>query len=293
MRLLVGAPGKVNLCLFLGPRREHGLHEVVTVIESVSLRDELTISVSTADSVRCLGVPAPNLISTALERLRMRGWAGPPLEVDVDKRLPVAAGMGGGSADAAAMLRAARRLAPLPEKLMQEVAAELGADVPSQLEPGLVLATGAGERVQPLPALTAHAFVILPQRFHLSTANVYAEADRLRLPHAEAELEVLRRPLVAALRRGERPADELLVNDLEPAALSLRPEVHEALDAMRAAGAEHALVSGSGPTAFGLFWGEDCAGRAEAAAAELRVRFPGVTAAVPVGADAGRPRELA
>jgi 4-diphosphocytidyl-2-C-methyl-D-erythritol kinase len=191
------------------------------------------------------------------------------------------------------MLRAARVLAPLPEELAQQVAAELGADVPSQLEPGLALATGAGERVQPLPPLAAHAFVIVPQRFHLSTAKVYAEADRLRLPHAALELEVLRRPLLAALRRGERPGDELLVNDLEPATLSLRSEVGAALEALRTAGAEQALVSGSGPTSFGVYWGEDCAGRAAKAAAELRVRFPGATAALPVGADAGRPRERA
>lgn len=293
MRLQVKAPGKVNLALFLGPQREDGRHEVVSVIESVSLADELAISDSSSDSVRCLGVPEPNLISTALRQLRARGWPGPPLEVDVEKRLPVAAGMGGGSADAAAMLRAARVIAPLPEALLQHVAAELGADVPSQLEPGLALATGAGERVQPLPPLAAHAFVIVPRRFGLSTAKVYAEADRLRLPHAAEELELLRRALGGALRHGGQPASELLVNDLEPAAVSLRPEVQEALDALRDAGAEHALVSGSGPTALGLFWGENCVSTAEVAAVKLRVHFPGATAAVPVGSDAGRPRELA
>ena len=118
------APGKVNLCLFLGGVRDDGRHELVTLIESVSLSDELTMSESDADRVVCPGVEGPNLVSAALAGLRARGWAGPPVRIEVRKRIPVAAGMGGGSADAAAVMRLARELSPIPDAALQDLAAE-------------------------------------------------------------------------------------------------------------------------------------------------------------------------
>ncbi len=215
MKLALDAPGKVNLCLFLGPLREDGRHELVTVIESVSLADHLAITTRPdgEDRVRCAGVDEPNLVTLALEKLRAHDWGGPPLTVEIDKRLPVAGGMGGGSADAAALLRAARHLSPLPDHTVGQIAAELGADVPSQLEPGLTLATGAGEQVQALAPLPEHAFVIIPATTKLSTAAVYSEADRLGLPRDTAELASI------------DPLERLGVNDLQPATLSLCPEV--------------------------------------------------------------------
>ncbi len=139
--------GKVNLCLFLGPVREDGRHELVTLYESISLADELSLTESDADEVVCPGVNGPNLVSAALEGLRARGWGAPAVRIEIGKRIPVAAGLGGGSADAAAALRLAKRLAPVPDELVRELAAELGADVPGQLQPGLWLGTGAGERI--------------------------------------------------------------------------------------------------------------------------------------------------
>ncbi len=150
------------------------------------------------------------------------------MRVEIEKRMPVAAGLGGGSADAAAVLRlAAGEVADL-----EEIAAELGADVPSQLMPALALVRGAGERVERLPEPTPHAVVLLPDGGGLSTAEVFAEADRLGLGRGEDELEELAQRLRAAAGAGASPLayPELLVNDLEPAARSLRPEIGDALD---------------------------------------------------------------
>ncbi|HSC20510.1 MAG TPA: hypothetical protein VLC07_02170, partial [Solirubrobacterales bacterium] len=145
---------------------------------------------------------------------------------------------------------AAGEVADLPQ-----LAAELGADVPSQLRPTLALVRGAGERVEPLPEPAGHAAVLLPGGGGLSTAEVFAEADRLGIGRSEAELDELAARLRNAAGAGASPLTypELLVNDLTEAALSLRPEIGNALDALRAAGAPVAILSGSGPTAVGLF----------------------------------------
>ncbi len=203
------------------------------------------------DEVVCPGVEGENLVARALAALRERGWRHPPLRVEIEKRIPVAAGLGGGSADAAAILRlAAGEVAGL-----DEIALELGADVPSQLRPALALVRGAGERVERLPEPASHAVVLLPGGGGLATAAVFAEADRLGLGRTAEELDELEGGLRAAAGAGASPLafPELLVNDLEPAACSLRPDIGDALDALRAAGAPHALLTGSGPTAFGLF----------------------------------------
>jgi 4-diphosphocytidyl-2-C-methyl-D-erythritol kinase len=294
VRLRALAPGKVNLCLFLGGLRDDGRHQLVTLFESVSLADEveLTTRVALADRVLCPGVEGPNIVSRALEALRARGWEAPPVEVKIDKRIPVAGGMGGGSADAAATLRIAERLAPMPEELINHLAAELGSDVPSQLEPGLVVGTGAGEvvqRVWPLPPLTPHAFVIVPAGEQLSTAAVYAEADRIGRRRDEAALAELHHDLKAALRAGGELPGSFLVNDLQAAALSLCPRIEESLAAVRDAGADHTFVCGSGPTVAGLYWGSDSLHRAAAATTDLAASFPGASAAEPATGNFGLP----
>ena len=283
MKLQALAPGKINLCLFLGGVRDDGRHELVTVFESVSLADELVVSTGgDRDEVVCPGVEGPNLVSRALEGLRARGWDAPPVRVEILKRVPVAAGMGGGSADAAAALRLARQLGRINDGIVAELATELGADVPSQLVPGLALGTGAGEIVAPLQALEPHAVLILPQPGPLSTPEVFREADRLGLARSSEDLRDQHEELVAALRPGARIPCQLLVNDLAPAAVSLCPPIAGALQAARAAGAEHAIVCGSGPTVAGLYWGAGAADRAAAAADRLAERFTGATSAVPV-----------
>jgi 4-diphosphocytidyl-2-C-methyl-D-erythritol kinase len=287
VRLVARAPGKVNLCLFLGPvRASDGRHELVTLYESVSLADEVRVDPAPdgVDQVVCAGVDGLNIVTQTLDGLRARGWAGPPVRVSIDKRIPVAGGMAGGSADAAAVLRIAPLLAPVAAGVVEQVAASLGADVPSQLAPGVSIGTGAGEVVERAgEPLAPHAFVIVPQPFGLSTADVYREADRLGLCRSELDLADRLRALRAA---GERP----LINDLEPAAVSLRPEIGRALEAVLAAGAAHAIVSGSGPTVFGVWWGPDAAARAAVAVAGLAERYPGTTAATPVSEEFGAPR---
>jgi 4-diphosphocytidyl-2-C-methyl-D-erythritol kinase len=292
VKLVTYAPGKVNLCLFLGPTRADGRHEVVTVVESVSLADELTYEPAARDEVVCPGVEGPNLAAAALQAFRAR-LGGEPARIAIDKHVPVAAGMGGGSGDAAAALRLAAHAAGRPDDAaLPELAATLGADVPSQLRPGVTVGTGAGEVVEAAPARTDHGLLIVPSDAQLSTPAVYAEADRLGLPRTNDELAERLDAVRTALAAGpEWPAD-LAVNDLEPAACSLCPTIEDALQAVRAAGADLAFVAGSGPTVIGIFDGVEGAGAAAEAASSLHGRFPGVAAAIPVDAAFAAVREL-
>jgi 4-diphosphocytidyl-2-C-methyl-D-erythritol kinase len=262
--VILRAPAKLNLCLYLGPRREDGLHELCSLFEPLSLEDRLLLTDADRDEVVSPGVDGENLALAALEALRQRGWDRGPARIEIEKRIPVAAGLGGGSADAAAVLRLGMgRVAGI-----ERAAMEIGADVPSQLEPAFALVAGAGDLVEPLPPPGGHAVLLLPQAEGLRTAEVFAEADRLGIGRSDAEIADLRAQLRDAAGAGGSPLTypQLLVNDLQPVALSLRPSIGEALEALGDAGAVHALLTGSGPTAFGLF--EDRAA-AEAAMAKL------------------------
>jgi 4-diphosphocytidyl-2-C-methyl-D-erythritol kinase len=270
------APAKLNLCLFLGARRADGLHELCSLFCPLSIADRIVVSEAERDEVVCAEVPGPNLAADALAALRERGWGHPPVRIEIEKRVPVAAGLGGGSADAAAVLR----LATGELEGLEVIAARLGADVPSQLEPTMALVGGAGERVEPLPDPGEYAAVLVPAEEGLSTADVYAEADRLGLGRPAEELETLRGQLRAAAGAGASPLEyaEMLRNDLEEAALSLRPEIGDSLEALHSAGAEAVLVAGSGPTAVGLFATLPAADRA---ATSLPPRFAGAIVTAP------------
>jgi 4-diphosphocytidyl-2-C-methyl-D-erythritol kinase len=270
------APAKVNLCLYVGPTRADGRHELVTVFDSVSVFDELEIAEGATDEVVCEGVAGPNLVVDALAGLRGAGWAAPPVRVVIRKRIPVAAGMGGGSADAAAMLRCAPRLAPVADRVLERIAAGLGADVPSQLHPGPSRGTGAGEIIAPLHGLVPYGLLVLPQPFPLATRDVYREVDRLGLARPGGELGQLAAELTRRL-------PDRLVNDLQPAALSLAPQIGAVIARARATGADDAIVCGSGPTVIGVFRGADGERRAERAVAELGEGF----SAAPVRAGVG------
>ena len=286
------APAKVNLGLSLGPvRAEDGRHELATVMQSISLADELTLEPGSGeDEVICPGVPgAPqeNLAAAALRAFRAStGWDAPPLRLRITKRIPVAAGLGGGSADAAAALRLARQASGLgDEKLLLELAAQLGADVPAQISPGRWLASGAGERLHALADPSRPlGLLVLPLAVGLSTAEVYAEADRLGLTRSQRQIDERLARLRAALELGAPlPADgELLENDLQAAAVSLCPEINAALRDVREAGAERTFISGSGPTVLGLFAHANAAGRVARAAAVLAGRVSPPIAATSV-----------
>jgi 4-diphosphocytidyl-2-C-methyl-D-erythritol kinase len=266
------APGKINLCLFLGPTRPgDGRHELVSVMQSLTLADDLALrdADGPSDEVVCPGVEGPNLAARALAAYReATGYDGPPVRIDITKRVPVAAGMGGGSGDAAAALRliARRATGVIDEPLLMRLATRLGADVPAQVRPGRALATGAGEHVRLLPDGLPFGVLVLPGTRELSTAAVYAEADRQRLARTPDDLAARLAEVTEALARHRDLPPHLLVNDLQPAALALAPEIGAALDQARDAGADVVMVSGSGPTVLGLFLGPHGTRRAEAAA---------------------------
>jgi len=256
------APAKVNLILQVGRPRDDGLHDICSIFASLKLADELTFVASDtgADEVVCPGIEGPNLVDVALRLFRERVDPGlPPLTVTIEKKIPVAAGLGGGSADAAAALRAANELAgrPLDATGLRALGMELGADVPSQIDPRHALVTGAGEHVERL-RLPTMGLLLVPSEDGLSTAEVYKEADRI-----ESTREALDPAKLRALASGSLAALAAAVeNDLQAAAVSLRPAVTEPVQELREAGALAAALSGSGPTAFGIFSGPAMAERA-------------------------------
>lgn len=269
------AYAKLNLVLQVGRPGADGMHPLCSLFASLDLADDVHGERADhgADSVECPGVEGPNLARAALAAFRERvGPALPPVAVRIEKRIPVAAGLGGGSADAAAVLRVANRIAsePLDATGLHEIAAGLGSDVPSQLKPRHALVQDTGELVEPidLPRLTA---LLVPARKGLSTRAVYAQLDRMGAGRERLQPEALRRLARVA------PAElaHALDNDLQPAALALRPELAETLAGIRAVGALGVAVSGSGPTCFGLFAHRVAAERAaislpEALVSELR-----------------------
>ncbi|HZO58178.1 MAG TPA: hypothetical protein VFB51_00660 [Solirubrobacterales bacterium] len=262
MRFATRAPAKLNLCLYVGPLRPDGLHELRSVFQPITLADEVALEPapgSPADEVVCPGVEGPNLAAAALHAFRERfAWDGPPVAITIEKHIPVAAGLGGGSADAAAVLRLAAAASGIrpAERDLADLAMSLGADVPSQLAPRPALVTGAGEHVEPVAARTVTG-VLLAGRGALSTPRVYARADELGTPRASLE----------------DVDTEAFHNDLQEAAVDLEPSAKHALALLEARGASAALVSGSGPAAFGLFEDPDTVAR------DLAKRWRGLTAA--------------
>jgi 4-diphosphocytidyl-2-C-methyl-D-erythritol kinase len=246
------AYAKLNLVLHVGPPQPNGLHPICSIFASLELADDVHVHPGDApsDTVECEGVDGPNLAAAALAAFRSEVPSLPPLAVRIHKRIPVAAGLGGGSADAAAVLRAANRLAgdPLDADSLRAIAATLGSDVPSQVEPGHALVAGTGEVVEPI-ALPPLAAVLVPQAEGLSTADVYAQLDRMEGWREQVDVEAVR----ATLDSDPSSWELAFENDLQPAALALRPELVSVIDRLRAAGALVARVSGSGPTCFGLF----------------------------------------
>ena len=319
--LRVRVPAKINLHLAVGPRRPDGYHDVVTVLQSVTLHDTLLLSLDegahaahpaararmrvglTLDGgAGAAGVPADgdNLVLVAARRLMAHlgiggdrtpdaGVAapgdGPWSRLHLTKRIPVAAGMAGGSADAAAALVGLNRLwgAGLGTPELCGVAALVGSDVPFCVLGGTALATGTGTSVAQVLTRSRTHWVVGIDREPLSTAAVYATFDTLEPPGSSSPDDVLQ-----ALRTGD--IEELaraLRNDLEPAAIALRPALATRRDALLEAGALAAMVSGSGPTMLGLARDAD---HAASIADRVRDRFDAVEV---VAAPAGGPEIVA
>ncbi len=277
--MTVRVPAKVNLQLSVGPPRADGYHDLVTVFHAVSLFDEVTVR--PADRTRVLvtgddvaGVPAgrANLAvraARALATVGLRRRGRPAVQIEIRKRIPVAAGLAGGSADAAATLVACNELwkAGLTPAELREVAAKVGSDVPFALLGGTAIGQGRGEQLTAALAAGTYHWVLAFAPGGLSTPEVYAACDRLRAASparaarvggpaepdaadgAVQPLPGLSTELMAALRSGDPAAvGPLLSNDLQPAAVSLRPDLRRALNAGQEHGALGAMVSGSGPT---------------------------------------------
>lgn len=255
----VRVPAKVNLELRVGPRRADGFHDLATIYQAVSLYDEVTVTPAAVWSVEVTG-PDAQLVPTgdsnlALRAARMlsRTSGGSPVAISIAKAIPVAGGMAGGSADAAATLVACDALWELEtgRPKLERLAARLGSDVPFLLDGGTSIGSGRGELVAPVlaPEGLLH-WVLVTSQPGLSTPSVFAELDRLRGEAATtwAAPEVTA-GLMVALRRGD--VDQVascLANDLTEPALALRPDLAQVISAGKAYGAMAALLSGSGPT---------------------------------------------
>ncbi|WP_189025991.1 4-(cytidine 5'-diphospho)-2-C-methyl-D-erythritol kinase [Nocardia rhizosphaerihabitans] len=273
--VVVRAPSKVNLHLGVGDLRPDGYHDLTTVFQALSLSDELELAPSASLTVRVSGESAAevptdrtNLVWKAAVRLAHLAGRAPLVEIAIAKGIPVAGGMAGGSADAAATLVGLNELwdLGLGRDELTAVAAELGSDVPFALHGGTALGTGRGERLLPVLSRNTFHWVLALAKGGLSTPAVFRELDRLR---AEGDPPRLGDPqkLMQALAAGDaQTLAPLLGNDLQAAALSLKPELRRTLRAGVGAGALAGLVSGSGPTCAFLCDTEEAA---IAVAAEL------------------------
>jgi 4-diphosphocytidyl-2-C-methyl-D-erythritol kinase len=253
----VRVPGKVNLFLAVGDTRDDGYHELTTVFHAVSLFDEITVRTAdvmsldiTGEGAESLPVDERNLAWQAAELLAEHVGRTPDVAITIEKAIPVAGGMAGGSADAAAVLVAVNHLweVGVPRRDLHALAAELGSDVPFALHGGTALGTGRGEELATVLARNTFHWVLAFGAEGLSTPKVFAEIDRLRAAGAPPRLGDTE-PLLAALATGD-PAQlaPLLGNELQAAAISLDPRLRRTLRAGMDAGALAGIVSGSGPT---------------------------------------------
>lgn len=251
------APAKVNLALRVGPPGAEGYHPVVTVYHAVSMYEEVSVEPADRLAVEVTGlgadeVPtdATNLAAAAVEALAAHLSRSSAVRVRITKRAPVAGGMAGGSADAAAALVACDALwgSRVARPDLLALAARLGSDVPFCLTGGTALGTGRGDRLAPVLVRGQTHWVFALASGGLSTADVYARLDRLRADH-EVRPPAVDDAVVAALAAGDLPAlGASLVNDLQPAAVSLRAALRSTLQTGQDAGALGAVVCGSGPT---------------------------------------------
>jgi 4-diphosphocytidyl-2-C-methyl-D-erythritol kinase len=251
----VRVPGKINLYLSVGNLRDDGYHDLVTVFHAVDLVDELTIGTAVRHSVHTIGVDgvpagAKNLAGIAARLLAKRTKAGGPVAIEIKKQIPVAGGMAGGSADAAAALVGCASLWELDigRDQLSQYAAELGSDVPFALTGGTAVGTGRGERLSPVLARMPLHWVLALAESGLSTPAVFAELDRLRAAGTPPQVDGVQDMLTALASGDPLQVAAAMGNDLQAAAISLQPTLRRTLRAGLAAGALGGVVSGSGPT---------------------------------------------
>jgi 4-diphosphocytidyl-2-C-methyl-D-erythritol kinase len=256
----VRVPAKVNLQLSVGPRESDGYHQLVTVFQAISIFDEVTIKIAEAGSGITLnvsgeqihGVPtdASNLVIKASELITDKFEIDIDVHIDIKKSIPVAGGMAGGSADAAATIVAIDELYSLDmtREEMHEIASQLGSDVPFLLSGGTAIGQGRGDQLTAALSRGTYHWVLALSSVGLSTPAVYTECDRLRQGLDISEPQISDALMQALLTADPKAVGNLLVNDLQPAACSLRPALRLILDVGQEYGALGAIVSGSGPT---------------------------------------------
>ena len=256
-RAVVRVPGKVNLQLSVGPLQKDGYHELATVFQSVSLYDELTLTVLDSDEIVIesdgkSGIPdgKENLAFRAAELMRRSFEIESGIAIKIKKEIPIAGGMAGGSANAGATIVGIDSLfgLGLNRNEMEKLGSEIGADVPFTISGGTAIGTGRGDRITPVLSRGVYHWVLALSSSGLSTPAVYNECDRLRegmdiaAPHVSDEL-------LQSLTHGDaKSLGKKLVNDLQPAACSLKPALRLILDVGIDYGALGGIVSGSGPT---------------------------------------------
>ena len=268
MGLSIPAYAKLNLTLEVLGKRPDGYHELRSLMCSLALHDTLRLEPAAAIEVRCSLpelVGPGNLAHRAALLLRAATNYSGGATINIEKRIPVAAGLGGGSSDAAATLIGLNRLwdTGLPGEALQDLAAQLGSDVPFCLAGGVALASGRGEILRPLPPLPPAIILLVRPPIQVSTASVYAALT----PDGYGDGAASER--LATLAYATPPVDWPLVNALQPVTLRAYPLVGEVLELLRELGAAPVLMCGSGPTCFGFF---DTAEEAERGARAARDR---------------------
>jgi len=265
------APAKINLILRVGSPDESGYHPLVTVFQAVDIWDEVAVSPAASDhleiegSVDLSGVPTDetNIVWRAVEALSAAKGSREPVAIRIAKNIPVAGGMAGGSADAAATLVALNELWQLgraPQQLA-DIAATLGADVPFSLVGGLALGEGRGDVLTPFTRQQPIHVVVVTSSLALSTPLVYKTLDDLRGAGVKTLDPLTKAELVGVTGNDAENIAGVIANDLHAATVQLEPAVQGNLDALSEAGALACLVSGSGPTVFGLCRDQDHAAR--------------------------------
>ncbi len=256
----VRVPAKVNLQLSVGPRESDGYHQLVTVFQAISIFDDVTIKIGeqgsgvnlTVSGDQTHGVPtdASNLVVKAVELIADKFEIDIDVSIDIKKSIPVAGGMAGGSADAAATIVAIDELYSLDmtREEMHAIAAQLGSDVPFLLSGGTAIGQGRGDQLTAALSRGTYHWVLALSSVGLSTPAVYGECDRLRQGLDISEPQISDVLMQALLSADPSQVGKLLVNDLQPAACSLRPALRLILDVGQEYGALGAIVSGSGPT---------------------------------------------
>jgi 4-diphosphocytidyl-2-C-methyl-D-erythritol kinase len=258
----IEAPAKINTILKVIGRRKDGYHELVTVMVPVTLNDIINLrTIGEGIELTCLGRPLPgdekNLAYRAAKSFFGEAGIPPAVTISLEKRIPLAAGLGGGSSDAAAVLKALNRMwgRPLSRTRLFRIAVGLGADVPFFLESGPCLATGIGDVLSPLENWPEKWYLIVTPPIEVSTGWVYG--------NLKLELTKNETPYIFDLLKKDRiPVAHLLDNDLEKITSARFPVIQTIKEALLEAGAEGALMSGSGPSVFGVFSSSESAGSA-------------------------------